>query len=206
MAKILKNDRVVNAFTAQAELRRRRTSERVAAAFHESAHAIVAEAFGFPVAYVNIVPGDGFVGHCQLAITPDGGAFPIFGTPRALCYLAQTLAGAAAEYIRGTLPLDSLPASDVDCLIPVLLPMAANAGKPPREFYERIMSMTLELVSSPRMWSAIATLAELLLDRDSVDGEAVRQVLREEGIAVCTENEQIALAMMLAGKTSLRAR
>ena len=175
------------------------SASRTAAAWHESGHAVVAELFDFRVKYVSIVPSGDCVGNCQLDITPDGGAFPLLGAPRALCYVGQVLSGVAVEYIRGTLPLDCIPSSDASNLRPLLSAIAAHAHRHPRQVFENLMEMTIELVAQERIWGSIERVAEMLLARDVIDGAEVREVVARAGIKPVTEAEQVGFALALSG-------
>ncbi len=187
----------VNNLTANAFLVGPAHNSREASAWHEAAHAVVAELFDYHVRYASIVPEEGYLGHCQL----DGdGSVPLPGLPRAITYIGHSLAGHAVEIIRDTMPLDAIPKSDIDALKPVLLPLCKNIGRDPEESFWVFLQMVVELVSQEPVWKAIEQVTAVLLDRDVIQGDQIRRIVRDAGLTVFSEREQIGLALALAGR------
>jgi hypothetical protein len=167
-------------------------------AFHESAHAVVAELFAFPVDYLTIEPrirnsnaaiaasldatarsGRPTIavslGGCQLVLD-ENGKVP-FSTPfRAFCYGIGDLASIPAEKrLKIPATLDSFFGDLYEAS-----KLFGNVGEELQlKFLELMSFIATGFVSRPDVWAAITEAAETVLLKKTIQGEELRAIVRK---------------------------
>jgi hypothetical protein len=158
-------------------------------AFHEASHAVVGELFSFSTEYVTVVPeyrgGSGVSGgHCKFKQYDSQPSF------RRLCFLiAETASVPAEEMIVGYVE-PSRVAKDIEFLTDddigeSILPLFVGIAR--------------HIVSRKDVWTAITELAEALLQRKTIDGNGIREIVLKHVSAdvIVTETAQIEANQLL---------
>lgn len=150
--------------------------DRVANAFHESAHAVFGVLFDFPIEFVTIVPfskdGEDFVGTCNFEQTSEVGEGGRLEGWRARLYLFIQVAGPAVEWRRGTMVYGAMPSSDARIIDRIL-------GQLPQALKESVLEAAVGFVNAdldnPEIWQAISHVAQMLLSSGRIEGAEVRR-------------------------------
>jgi SEC-C motif len=150
--------------------------DRVANAFHESAHAVFGVLFDFPIEFVTIVPfskdGEDFVGICNFEYTSKVGEGGRLEGWRARLYLFIQVAGPAVEWRRGTMVYGAMPSSDARIIDRLL-------GQLPEALKETVIEAAVGFVNAdldnPEIWQAISHIAQMLLSRGRIEGAEIRR-------------------------------
>jgi hypothetical protein len=151
-------------------------------AYHESAHAVVAELLDFPIDYVTIIPtteSRGIVYGYSKKVSDDPGGDTV---PSRIARISKTtlitVAGACAEYRLGTLRFGQIPDTDLNDLehTSQLLTRVLNA--PQLELYAVCTQTCMDLLAESEVWNAIEEAAKLLLERKTIEGDAVREIIK----------------------------
>jgi 8-oxo-dGTP pyrophosphatase MutT (NUDIX family) len=141
-----------------------RFSEDAATAYHEGGHAVVGIHWNVPVRKVTIVPREGDRGHIELdgdGGDPVGDLIATLAGPAASARIAARLGGRSDRAVAAQLAEGLAPPGAADDLLNV-------AGEAARE-----------IVNDPETWRQVEAVAEALLERRTLTGEEVKQIMAE---------------------------
>lgn len=146
-------------------------------AYHEASHAVFGVIFDFAIEFATVVPfisndGEQFVGTCNFKASSELGPGGYLTGARSSKWLLVQLAGCVVEWHRGTLAFGTLPLSDsrnVDQIVNQL----------PEALREIVIEKAVEqiqvMISHPPTWKAITRIAEMLLNKDRLDGDEIKR-------------------------------
>ena len=137
-------------------------------AFHEAGHAVMAVMNGYPLVFVDIVIVDGERGGYTLAGHREG--------EKRLDYLPRVLGGLAAEQLRYGPRIHGAGAADDLCC--AAQEWGAGLGFEQHvEHLSQWLDVTRQRLAIPRTWSRVEKLAELLVQRQRVEGREVHELV-----------------------------
>jgi|SRR5215472_4904353 len=175
------------------------------AAYHEAAHAVVAEILRFSVEHISLVSDDSLSSPSNLGDLDDLGDLKVYTDAsvqlkafhgsefRNFCLSVFSFASIAAEKRLGILTKGAVSGD----LYAVLKPLKGLDGKKKSAVISRILNAATVIVNHERVWAAISAVAEAALAQTQriLAGDVVRQIMSEHipPSLYLTEDDEMAI-------------